>query len=259
MNYKNIKWVRYVIESVLITVVGQMIGLKLFGQMIEDEYILSVFAFTPVVLLIICLIKFIYKKPAISIGLVKKKIFREYFLGICIGLFVFGIEMVIQLFKGELIMELNPDFSVKVIVFIGIGYVFQTMAEELTDRGFLQNFVENDINIFFAMVVQSIVFSILHFFAIEDFNFTSFFMLALMGLFFGSLLYYRKNIWIASGAHFAWNFSIMFFGNDESGFGLFVSENIDINSYSEIRQIIISIIAIFIVFALSIKRNKRIS
>ncbi|EFY02009.1 CPBP family intramembrane glutamic endopeptidase [Streptococcus dysgalactiae] len=101
-------------------------------------------------------------------------------------------------FKG---FELLPVIGLFVAVFI------QSSAEEVLCRGFLyQKLLKADARPIFAIVINSLFFSLLHFFN-DGVSLLAFYDLLITGVFFSLVVYYFDSLWMAMGLHATWNFT----------------------------------------------------
>lgn len=102
-----------------------------------------------------------------------------------------------QLMEVILIMNTPTDIGINIVMMA----ILPAIGEELIFRGILQKlFIKLFKQPHIAILVTSIIFSAFHL------QFLGFFSRLILGMLFGYLFYYSKNIWTAILAHFTNNF-----------------------------------------------------
>ena len=128
----------------------------------------------------------------------------EYLKGILIGFFMMGIVVLAGILTGT--MTVNPGNISWIIILYLIGFMIQGMAEEVLCRGyFLTSFARKN-NLWAAVIVNSLFFSLLHF-ANPGYNILAAANLTLCGIAFSVYVIRTGNIWGACGMHTMWNFA----------------------------------------------------
>nr|WP_172688713.1 CPBP family intramembrane glutamic endopeptidase [Bacillus anthracis] len=165
---------------------------------------------------------------------------------------------------GSITVSGNPD-SVKMIL-LGIPIVIiQSFYEEILFRGYALGTLLCSTNVYVAILLNPIVFSVLHFNSPDYSGFIVFFIAYFAGVFFSILTLAYNNLWVAAGGHFIWNYTAAIFGDGGEGmlFDTYYS-NKDITLWVSAVLLMIMSILSFIVYKNQIikindeiKRKKR--
>ena len=149
-------------------------------------------------------VKYVDKRSFISLGFRSKNLFKDILLGIVFGFVIILIGYEILIYSKE-ILFLNYNQSVSDILFSLCFFIFVAVNEELLIRGyFLQN-LEASLNKFWALIISSLIFSLLHIFN-NNINFLALTNLFLAGVFIGLAYILTRNLWLSIALHFSWNF-----------------------------------------------------
>lgn len=95
-------------------------------------------------------------------------------------------------------------------------FLFYAVNEEIIMRGFLYPFIKRLLGFIPALVVSTLVFTLMHLFN-TGFSVIPFIDIFLAGVFLVLLRELTGNLWLAWGAHFAWNFALVAAGLPVSG------------------------------------------
>ncbi|TXR58526.1 CPBP family intramembrane metalloprotease [Bacillus sp. AR18-7] len=149
---------------------------------------------------------------------------------------------------GSITVSNNPD-SIKMIL-LGIPIVIiQSFYEEILFRGYTLGTLLCSTNVYVAILLNPIVFSVLHFNSPDYSEFIAFFIAYFAGVFFSILTLAYNNLWVAAGGHFIWNYTMAIIGDGGEGmlFNTYYS-NKDITLWvSAVLFMILSILS-FIVY-----------
>ena len=163
--------------------------------------------------------RFLEKRRIPSLGFRKGHILREYLIGIGITFVMISAAALIGLLTGAYSFSLTPKLSVGLFLLFMIGYMIQGASEEVLCRGYLMVSVTRRNKPWIAVLVSSLVFSLLHL-GNPGFNFIAFVNIALCGASYGLYILKRGNIWGACALHSFWNFfQGNFWGISVSGTG----------------------------------------
>jgi len=155
------------------------------------------------------LARYLDKRPIATIGFMfHSGWFKEYLLGVLIGLVLISIIFFFELGMGYIEVRLNnitPSLLTNIFIYSLILIILQSAFEELAFRGYMfQNFIEGA-NAIIATAVLSALFGIAH---LQNPN--SSWVAALNITAAGVLLALgyicTKSLWLPAGLHFAWNF-----------------------------------------------------
>lgn len=177
---------------------------SLYDIILSQTFILIAF-FSSIVLIgfVIIQIKHIDKRKLSTLGFSKKNVLSSYFKGLAFGTLTLLLLILPTLVLGFDGIVYN-GFTPVVIVFL-FAFVIQSAAEEILFRGYLLTTLFNRIGVFWAVLLSSAVFALLH---VVNGGMTVLMItqVFLLGAFFGFYVVRTNNIWGACGMHFAWNF-----------------------------------------------------
>ena len=201
-----LKFLAVLISANLIMVfVGEIIKKVFFQESVINEDISMLFQLYESVLgigLVILYCCVIEKRTIMSMGFMKRHIFKQYIKGVCVGallisvIVLMGVLFNIFVFDGS-----NSNLNKKIILLFLVGFVLQGFYEELVFRGFLMR--KNTILV--AVVANSLLFGLTHGLN-NGFQVLALFNLILFGIFESIYLLKTGNIWGVSAIHSMWNF-----------------------------------------------------
>ncbi|MFV8269144.1 lysostaphin resistance A-like protein [Flavobacterium sp. GT2N3] len=147
---------------------------------------------------------YVLKEPFLSVGFEKKYIKQDVIRGIYYGLIIMSVGF-ISLILSEEIEFKNLNFNLLSFALSLGHFIFVALSEELLLRGFILNNLMKSFNNYLALIISSVIFSLLH---AWNPNITLF---GLLQLFVASILLglpylYTKNLWFSIALHFSWNF-----------------------------------------------------
>lgn len=148
--------------------------------------------------------KHVVEEPFVSLGFEKKSIKEDTIRGIYYGLIIMLIGFVSLLLFDEIHFR-SLNFNLPLIVLSLLHYVCVAISEELLLRGFVLNNLMKSFNKVTALLLSSVVFSLLH---AGNPNITFFGLIDLFvaGILLGLPYLYTKNLWFSIALHFSWNF-----------------------------------------------------
>lgn len=178
---------------------------------------------TDSVMILICVItwRFIMKRPAREMGLpaagpVKKDCCAGMLLGIVCCTIVFLITITVG---GGHVVSWVPRVTVPGVIWI-LVFVLVAFGEEILNRGFIMGALRRTRNIYFIMLVPSVIFGMIH---LTNPNVTllSVLNIILVGILFSYMYIKSGNIWMCIGYHFTWNtFQGVIYGMPVSGLNI---------------------------------------
>jgi len=96
-------------------------------------------------------------------------------------------------------------------------FVVMGIWEEIIFRGIIFRIVENALGTIYALVISSVIFSVVHF-SNTGFNLVSSIAIVLeLGILTGIVFSITRNIWYPIFLHIGWNFAFVFYGITVSG------------------------------------------
>lgn len=205
-----LKFLAVLISANLIMVfVGEIIKKVFFQESVINEDISMLFQLYESVLgigLVILYCCVIEKRTIMSMGFMKRHIFKQYIKGVCVGallisvIVLMGVLFNIFVFDGS-----NSNLNKKIILLFLVGFVLQGFYEELVFRGFLMISIIRKNTILVAVVANSLLFGLTHGLN-NGFQVLALFNLILFGIFESIYLLKTGNIWGVSAIHSMWNF-----------------------------------------------------
>lgn len=213
----------------------QVITFLLLGYDLENfteeqtsiQKLISLFSsFIGTFLLLWLFMRFVDKEKFINLGFHLKNRLKEINLGIGLGAVIMFLGFVILLTFNEIIYKkISFDF-VEFVISIGI-FLLVAIVEETLFRGYILKNLMLSFNKYLALVISSILFSLMHA-ANPSFDLVAFFDLFLAGILLGLSYIFTKNLWFPIALHFSWNFFQTHVGFNVSGQDLYSIIEIDI-------------------------------
>jgi uncharacterized protein len=265
-GWKNI--LKIIIPYCIVVGIFQLIGFYFAGldianykniqETTKQLFIIAFFSLVGTFVVVWLFRKYIDKKTFTSLGLKEFYLAKDITVGIAFG-FIIMLLGFTCLFLTKQINILSIQFRpIEFILSIGL-FIFVAVSEELFLRGYILNNLMTSFNKFIALLISSLIFSLLH--ALNpDFNLLSFIGLFIAGLFFGLAYIYTRSLWFPIALHFSWNFfQGTVFGFNVSGkdtYSLIVTKDNTQNIWNggnfgfegSIISIILQLVAIGIVF-----------
>lgn len=195
--------------NLIMVFVGEIIKKVFFKEPVINEDISMLIQLYESVLgigLVILYCCVIEKRTIMSMGFMKRNIFKQYIKGVCVGallisvIVLMGVLFSIFVFDGS-----NSNLNKKIILLFLVGFVLQGFYEELVFRGFLMISIIRKNTIFVAVVSNSLLFGLTHGLN-NGFQVLALFNLILFGIFESIYLLKTGNIWGVSAIHSMWNF-----------------------------------------------------
>ncbi len=227
MENKNRGWQRIlllIVPYILIVGIFQYIGKLIakadfedinFQKTSEQHIIISFFTLLGTFLVIWLFMKYLEKERFMKVGFDTKNRLNEFFVGIVIGAFIMTAGYLILLFLGEINFE-RVIFDFKEIIISVFLFIIVAVMEELLMRGYILKNLMISFNKYVALIVSSILFSLMHGFNpnIDLFSLTNIF---LAGILLGISYIHTKNLWFPIALHLSWNLFQTILGFNVSG------------------------------------------
>ncbi|NDV65994.1 CPBP family intramembrane glutamic endopeptidase [Bacteroides sp. 224] len=170
----------------------------------------------------ILFMKYINGRPVSELGFSIKGRRKDCLVGVIFAAVLYAIGFTVSLALGVLeVAAVRWDFVSLIGSFI--VYFIAASAEEVLVRGYVQGILMTKMNKFAALIVASLLFSLLHIFN-ANLTFFSLLNLFLAGIMLGASFMYTHNLWFPIMLHTAWNWiqgSVL--GYEVSGGKLFPS------------------------------------
>ncbi len=151
----------------------------------------------------------------VNLGFQIKNRLNDLLFGFALGFGLILIGFFVILILGEIkLTKLSFDFkefSLSILTFIVIAIVEEVLLRGYVLRNFMISF-----NKYIALILSSVIFSLLHFFN-PNINAFALLELFIAGILLGISYLYTKNLWFPIGLHFSWNLVQSFLGFNVSG------------------------------------------
>ena len=224
---KNIGWKRVlllVLPYIFIIGIFQYIGYLVAGVDLTtddpnetslQQLIISIFDLFGTFLLIWVFMKFVDKQRFIELGFHTKNRLKDFIVGFILGGLIMGLGYLGLELLGEISFT-QVNFSLKDLTLITFHFLIVAIVEETLFRGYiLKNFLAS-FDKYSALIISSILFSLLHSFNPNISSF-SLFELFVGGILLGITYIYTKNLWFPIALHLSWNLFQSLFGFNVSG------------------------------------------
>lgn len=184
---------------------------------INNFYGIYILKFSIIYLLSFLYVKCIDKRSIKSMGFIKKGAIKNYIAGLISGSVLFLAVYLLNLTMGSFTFKgLSGNASLS-IIFAFLFFAFQAMAEEVLYRGLLQISASRKTNNVLGILLSAAFFSIAHI-NNPGTDFIALVNIFLYGIFLSVLFLKSDSIFLVSGAHTAWNFTMgNIFGVNVSG------------------------------------------
>lgn len=186
-----------------------------FQKTSEQDLIMSFFSLIGILLLIWVFMKYLDKEKFTHLGFDTKNRLYEFIIGIVIGAFIMAIAYSLLLFLGEINFQ-SVNFDFKEIILSILIFTTVSVMEEVLFRGYILKNLMISFNKYIALIVSSILFSLVHGFNpnIDLFSLTNIFF---AGILLGISYIHTKNLWFPIALHLSWNLFQTIFGFNVSG------------------------------------------
>ncbi|MGC1392548.1 MAG: type II CAAX endopeptidase family protein [Bacteroidales bacterium] len=153
------------------------------------------------------------KKPAFLDSMLKPK---GLLFGVVLGAIEIALIILLLSLTTKIIITFQ-GFKVNILLYVVIFFLI-AVSEEAMSRGFIFANLYNQSNKYLAIIISSLIFSLMHAFN-SSFNWIAMLNIVLVGILFCQLYLKSMNLSIPIGLHFSWNFfQGPLFGFSVSGF-----------------------------------------
>ena len=214
----------FIISYMIIAGTFQLIGMLVAGidfdnlELVEtatQRLISGVFNLAGTFLVIWLFMKFVDKEHFVKLGFQTKNRLKEFITGITIGLIIMTTGYFLLLIFKE-IYFIKVNFDLKEILISVVYFTIVSFVEETLIRGYVLKNIMSSFNKYAALIVSSILFSLMHAFN-PNVDLFSLFNLFLAGILLGLSYIYTKNLWFPIALHFSWNLFQTLLGFNVSG------------------------------------------
>lgn len=149
--------------------------------------------------------KLVDNRSMVSLGFAFGRVFaRNMLAGLMWGVLIMTAPLVVLALTGNLTPVAGPA-TAESLFFLAVTIFFASSSEEVICRGYLLNNLMSSMPRWLALVVASVVFSLLHS-ANENLSAIGLLNIFLAGMVLGVYYLYRRNLWFSIGIHVSWNF-----------------------------------------------------
>ncbi len=199
------------VQSFLGSSAAQMAELEAVILGDDTVMLVSLFATAIMIVAVMLFCKLIQKRKMRTLGFKKPGMWKEYGIGMLIGLLQMAVITLICVLTGAATLRLNPAAlsltGLGMLLLLLTGFVIQGMSEEVLCRGyFLVSLARRKGNIWIAVLVNSVAFGGLHLLN-PGLTVLSVVNLILFGVFASVYFVKRGSIWGIGAIHAVWNFA----------------------------------------------------
>lgn len=167
--------------------------------------LLNLFLTSTLILVPVLYCTLLERRPFDSLGFTRSRILSRYAAGLLIGFVMLSLALGVCILTGSAAIVKNSFHPFLILAFF-FGYMIQGMSEEVFCRGFLLQTLSVRNSPWFAVVISSLLFAILHLFN-SGITILAFCNLFLFGVFASVCMWKTGSIWEISAIHTAWNFA----------------------------------------------------
>jgi hypothetical protein len=159
--------------------------------------------------------KFVDKEKFIQLGFHIKNRVNDFVIGFLLGAIIMSIAYFLLILLNEIQYE-KIIFDTKEILISITTFILVAVVEETLCRGYILKNLMLSFNKYAALIISSILFSLMHAFN-QNVDLFSLFNLFLAGILLGLSYIYTKNLWFPIALHLSWNLFQTLLGFNVSG------------------------------------------
>jgi len=148
------------------------------------------------------------RRPIREIGLIKiKKGYKDLFKGLAFGAISMILVFIILVTSENISLQSplsSPNFNISLLIQL-VFFIFVGISEEMFSRGYCMTVLKQTGNMWIALIVSSIIFSVMHSLN-PSMSIISYLNLFLVGLLFAYMFLRSNNLWLPIGYHITWNY-----------------------------------------------------
>lgn len=181
-----------------------LISIILYYLSLTILYEFSIAIYTFILCYTFC--NFLDRESILDLGLRLRKVeVINLFVGILIGAFMMTLIFLIELGFKLVYVKVNNNVVFNYLIYGILTFFLVGFTEELVFRGYFLNRLLLSLDEKYAILLSSIIFSLLHFFN-PNANFLGFMVLSTMGVLLGLCYLKTRSLYLPIGLHFAWNY-----------------------------------------------------
>jgi uncharacterized protein len=166
--------------------------------------------------------RWIERRPLADLGLSTSHLGRDLLLGFLLGMLLQGTTIgILALLGWYHVTSLAPGSVAILLILQGLGfYLLVALFEEGVFRGIIFRLLERSLGSWIAIILSALFFGLVHLLNPGATLFGAFAIALEAGILLGAAYMLTRNLWLAVGIHWAWNFfEGPFFGATISGTG----------------------------------------
>lgn len=151
------------------------------------------------------MLRFVDRRPFLSLGFMTLHAFRDSMIGLAIGSGMMTACIAILYFAGWAIPEASTGFQASVLAFAAVATIANTAMQEVMVRGYVQQTIQEQFGVLNGIVFSALLFLALHLGAIQGAILPMISLFA-AGILLGTAYVVTGNLWLPIALHFGWNF-----------------------------------------------------
>lgn len=128
---------------------------------------------------------------------------KDCLAGMALGFLCCTIVFLLIIAVGDVQVDWTPHFSINTFIWI-LLFVIVALGEEILNRGFFMANLRRSRNLFFILIVPSVIFGLIHL-SNPGVTLLSVINIIIVGIMFSYMFLKSGNIWMCVGYHFTWN------------------------------------------------------
>ncbi|MEI6290661.1 MAG: type II CAAX endopeptidase family protein [Chloroflexota bacterium] len=237
---------RLLVQTFFLVIIAILVGAFFFipaafySNLLSDFHFMminnGITMFAGITLSVFLTRKYFDKKSITSLGLqISSLTIKEICIGIGISFFQMGLIILLEIemgwnkITGFAWQQQSTTVVLSEVLFWLLFFIFVGWQEELLSRGYHLQTIESGINTFWAVIIASSVFALLHI-ANPEATWISTAGIFLAGLYLAIPYLLSRRLWLSIGLHIGWNFfEGVVFGFPVSGTTTFNLLNIQVS------------------------------
>lgn len=196
-------------------IAGTEFGNLEYVETSTEQLIIRFFDLIGTFFIIWLFMKFVDKEQFIELGFQIKNRLKDFIVGLLIGLLIMTIGYFLLIYFKE-IFFLKVNFKLEELINSILLFTIVAIVEETLVRGYILKNLMSSFNKYTALILSSILFSVMHGLN-PNISLFSLFNLFLAGIFLGLSYIYTKNLWFPIALHLSWNLFQTLLGFNVSG------------------------------------------
>lgn len=150
------------------------------------------------------MVRFVDRRPFVSLGFRKEHVTRESIIGLVVGLGMMALCVGILFAGGCAAWNRDAAFSASALAIAAFAMLLNTVTQEVLVRGYIQQTIQSRFGALVAIVASSLFFLALHLGAIGAQPLPAISLFA-AGVLLATCYSVTGNLWLPIALHFGWN------------------------------------------------------